>query len=360
MLSILPTPTNPAANSGSSDAESLKDNRDNTARFWQLVDELCQQHSLSSTTASTDLASDLSSNVPADFPADFSEQLQSFNIPFTRKGNHIELTCSPIDWASIVRVRDLPDSELNIYHFRSIDSTNNWLKDQANTLDPDKTTICTADHQSAGRGRNTGKKWYSPFGASLYYSIARFYSMPLAELVQIGMATGVVCCQTLEQLGLTGTQLKWPNDIYIDGKKVGGILSESLQQDSGLVQLIVGIGINISMPQDATSIIDQDFTDLQSHTNINKSDFVALLTANLNHMLTSWHANSWDTYLHQWRQHDYLHGKNLELIDNKNNKNETIAAIAEGIDAAGRLLCRLPDGSIKTVLSGEVSVKARN
>jgi BirA family transcriptional regulator, biotin operon repressor / biotin---[acetyl-CoA-carboxylase] ligase len=116
-----------------------------------------------------------------------------------------------------------------------------------------------ADAQSAGRGQR-GRRWESPAGAALYLTLAWPTPRPLSGLAGLSLAVGLAVRATLARLGLDA-RLKWPNDVWLDGRKLAGILVELLNAGSGVVAL-VGIGINRCLPADVVTAIDQPVTDL--------------------------------------------------------------------------------------------------
>ena len=128
----------------------------------------------------------------------------------------------------------------NILHFETLDSTQTYLKEHFNTLD-DKTVV-VADEQTAGRGR-FDRKWVSQPGG-LYFSILLKPTQCdfLANLTQL-MALSI--CQAVEKHGVQ-PNLKWPNDVQVNGKKLCGILSKAVVQDGHIVCVALGVGINVS------------------------------------------------------------------------------------------------------------------
>jgi BirA family biotin operon repressor/biotin-[acetyl-CoA-carboxylase] ligase len=102
--------------------------------------------------------------------------------------------------------------------------------------------LLAAEEQTAGRGRR-GRRWHSARGASATFSVAYFSRRPLRELAGLSLVAGVAVAQALHELGATGTRLKWPNDLVIDGDKLGGILVETRRARSATLA-VIGIGIN--------------------------------------------------------------------------------------------------------------------
>ncbi len=140
-------------------------------------------------------------------------------------------------------------------HFDSIGSTNTWAKEHVEELDSDCLTIITADEQTAGRGRFT-RDWVSPKGCNLYVTYVVF----VKDLrFSIGNLPQVLALAALEAHVSVG--IKWPNDLVIGKKKLGGILCEVVQCDFGYA-VVVGLGLNINMPKSYFDKIDRPATSL--------------------------------------------------------------------------------------------------
>src|ERR1700733_11838983 len=135
--------------------------------------------------------------------------------------------------------------ECNRIHFSAIDSTNTWAKQNIHLFNPKKITLVTAEMQHEGRGRFK-RRWVSPSGLNMYASFCFFVSKENKNLSTIGQVMGISAARILEEFKVS-PKLKWPNDLILRGKKLGGILCET--QDRGeQFCIIAGIGININMP----------------------------------------------------------------------------------------------------------------
>jgi BirA family biotin operon repressor/biotin-[acetyl-CoA-carboxylase] ligase len=140
-------------------------------------------------------------------------------------------------------------------HFKRIHSTNSWAKEHARSLSPTHITYITADQQTAGRG-SLGKSWLSPKG-NIYASL--FFTIPKEApyLSNIGQLLSYSAALALEKLAFH-PKIKWPNDLQIEGKKIGGILTETVPLNDRL-GVVVGIGLNVNM---VPSPLDQPATSL--------------------------------------------------------------------------------------------------
>lgn len=129
----------------------------------------------------------------------------------------------------------------NILSFIEIDSTNNMAKKIAKEYP--EGTIIISEKQTSGRGRR-GRIWSSPFGSGLYFSVLLKPKLPIITIPRLTILAGVVVAKSLEKLGVN-VKLKWPNDIILENKKIGGILSEMSLEGNDIEYVILGIGINV-------------------------------------------------------------------------------------------------------------------
>src|ERR1043165_1078103 len=144
-------------------------------------------------------------------------------------------------------------------HFLAIDSTNTWAKQNVHIFDQQRITLVTAEAQYGGRGRFK-RRWQSPSKLNLYASFCFFVPKEQQNFSTISQIIGVSAAKTLETFE-TNPKLKWPNDLIVEGKKLGGILCETQVHGTSLF-IIAGIGININMPKEFLNQIDQPATSL--------------------------------------------------------------------------------------------------
>ena len=132
-----------------------------------------------------------------------------------------------------------------VHCFPVIDSTNQYLLERVNTLSSGES--CLAECQTAGRGRR-GKPWVSPFGCQLILSMYWRLEQGMAAAMGLSLAVGVAVVEALESLGYPGVALKWPNDLYYQGRKLAGILVEMSGSAGASCHLVIGVGLNLAMP----------------------------------------------------------------------------------------------------------------
>lgn len=242
---------------------------------------------------------------------------------------------------------------LEIHH--QIDSTNRYLVEQAR----DKTCsgwVCFAERQTAGKGRR-GREWVSPFGSNIYLSIAWQFPQGGAAIAGLSLAVGVAVVRALRDQQLHDVGLKWPNDIYSQGKKLGGILIEVSGEVDGSCNAVIGVGLNLFLPENKASSITQAWTDITTITGQRPVFRNALAGGLLNHLLpviASFEEQGIGAYLDEWRRYDCLRGLPATLFIAQN----TIEGIVEGVNDSGLLLLKRADGNVQAFASGEVSFSA--
>lgn len=239
-----------------------------------------------------------------------------------------------------------------------IGSTNNYLMQQIQTA-PSSGYACFAEYQTAGRGR-LGRQWISPFGKNIYLSVLWHFAQSPAFLAGLSLAVGVAAIRTLQQLGIAQTGLKWPNDIYWQGKKLGGILIEVSGESAGPCSAVVGIGLNLCLSRQEAQNIDKPWTDLFTVTQQGgavptRNRLASVLLNNLLPVINDFAVAGFSGFIEEWRKHDCLYGQQATLYIGK----QQIAGIVRGINDSGCLLLET-DGRLQAYASGEVSFNRLN
>jgi len=221
-----------------------------------------------------------------------------------------------------------PDyATLGLEIFSQLDSTNQYLLTHPALATP---TACLAEFQSAGRGRQ-GRHWLSPYAGGLCLSL----TLPASPaFTGLPIALGVTTVETLQQLGVDGLCLKWPNDVWRNGCKLGGILVETRFQPKQAPIWVAGIGLNVnlspsvSLPQDGVS-------------SANLSDCAVDRNVLAGHLIVAWlnaaqclATQGLAPFVHAWQTWDYLAGKMVQITQDKQNE---VTALVLGIDAQGAL-----------------------
>lgn len=246
----------------------------------------------------------------------------------------------------LARMRLAAELPGRIHVFPALDSTNQWALQQAQCGD-----VCLAEQQSAGRGRR-GRSWQSPAGVNLYLSLRWCFEQVPENLPILSLVTGLAVADALEDCSITGHGLKWPNDVYYAGKKLGGILLESV---GDLKQLVIGVGLNINMPVEAATGIDQPWISLRE-IGSQPVDRNQVAAAFLDRMLARLHTFpqlDMAQFQQEWRRHDVLNRRPVRVFSG----NKTFEGIASGVNSQGQLQLKLIDGLIKNFSSADVSVR---
>ncbi|TNF69563.1 MAG: biotin--[acetyl-CoA-carboxylase] ligase [Gammaproteobacteria bacterium] len=241
--------------------------------------------------------------------------------------------------------------------FETLESTNdflNTLKTEAHDLP----IICLSEQQTKGKGR-FGKPWYAPFGQNIYLSIAISPDIDITELSGLALATGIGITQAIESTCQLPKQLKlkWPNDIFYDDKKLGGILIEAQAEANGQCRLVIGIGINVNMQFDskANKSITQPWSSIYQASQTYQ-DRNLLIISMIEHTLTvieTYQLNGLTPFLPQWQERDLLFNQTIDIVSGKHSYH----GIAKGINKHGHLKFELPDKTLKTFASGEASIR---
>ncbi len=209
--------------------------------------------------------------------------------------------------------------------------------------------VCMAERQTQGRGR-LGRTWISPFGRNLYMSATWEFSGGVAALEGLSLAVGVAVSRAVESLGVEVISLKWPNDILLNGRKVGGVLLEMLGDPSGLCQVVVGIGINVAMPRDVA--IDQPWADLGSYPGVTRNGLAGAVLGELLPLLATYAETRFRSYRQAWEELDAYGGERVRL----STPGAEVEGVARGVSDTGAI-CLDIDGNRRFYSGGEISLR---
>ncbi len=233
----------------------------------------------------------------------------------------------------------------------SLDSTNSELLRRETPASGIAALL--AERQTGGRGRR-GKQWTSPLTAHLYLSVARQFSGGLSRLGGLSLVAGVAAAEALHASGYPEVRLKWPNDLVVAGHKLGGLLVEGGGEHAGPVRAVIGLGLNVRMPESMAVTIDQPWTDLVrlSTTAPSRNALVATLLSHWVPALEEFDAQGLAPFLPRYARLDALAEREVSI----QLGTETQVGTALGIAADGALRVRI-DGAEKIFHAGEVSVR---
>lgn len=270
----------------------------------------------------------------------------------TNKGYKLDVLSDKLDkWAIVNNLRpELKDIDIRVYE--SIDSTNTEAKRILNSENLSNFTILVSDEQTSGRGRH-GKSFKSPKGTGVYFSIIFFptqnFSYNSFDLVTIKVAVSII--NAIKNKTDKNPEIKWVNDIFLNHKKICGILTEADTdfESKKVRSIITGIGINFTT--EFTDELSPIAGSLSAH-DLRRSELVAEI---INQFYESIYFQSDADVLQAYKAHSLLLGRsvNFELNGTK------YEAIAKDINENGNLIVETTDGQILTLSSGEVSVKGQ-
>jgi len=242
-----------------------------------------------------------------------------------------------------------------LQHFASVSSTNTLLLEAAASAAPEG-TVYVADEQTAGRGRG-GHAWHSAPSDGLYVSALVKPSLHLRDALLLSLATGLAAWQAIHEVTGVSIDIRWPNDLLIGNKKLGGILVETAVEpgdDARLRYAVIGIGINVhhkKFPEDLGKIATS--VALQSDPPVYRSPILISLLRALDIELMRLEGNSLfdgSNLLQRFAAHSsWVHGKCVRVPEQGGYTGRTA-----GLDERGFLLVDSDDGTSRTVLSGGV------
>lgn len=235
----------------------------------------------------------------------------------------------------------------------AVDSTSDHLKRELASLANGTYRVCLAEWQHAGRGRR-GRRWISPYGSNLYLSLAAQVNEATLGAGGLSLAVAIAVAEALQDCGLHGAGLKWPNDIYYQGRKLAGILLDLSGESGGPYSIVIGIGINLKIPAVAAREIDQPWADLsQSGITVNRNQLSVQIISSLVRTLELFNEHGLRAFIKDWERLDLVSGRTVEL---HHEHKPMITGVARGIDSRGALLIE-HDGTTRSYHAGEVSLR---
>jgi len=256
----------------------------------------------------------------------------------------------PLDRAILeAALRDRSSRVASLEVLREVDSTSSYLA-RCELPTDGRVRICIAEHQTAGRGRR-GRTWQSAAGAGITLSIARAFPGPVSGLVPLGIVVGVLAARALRAHGVERVGLKWPNDLLVESRKLGGVLVEVDGREPP--RAIIGLGLNYDSAA-LESRIDQASTDVcrSAACRPERSALAGALLAELVSGLDRFVATGLPPFRAAWNGLDVLAGRTV-CVDTAAG---AVHGTARGIAEDGGLRVDTHTGS-RVFHSGEVSVR---
>jgi len=247
-------------------------------------------------------------------------------------------------------------------HVRSIDAA--WTVDSTNSVLLARPNppfgfceVMLAEYQTAGRGRR-GRAWVAPPGGSICLSLSWAFREVPQDLGALGLVIGVCALRALRESEVERVGLKWPNDLVVEGKKLGGILIELRAESAGPACVVIGIGLNVALGaklleairETGVSPIDLVTAGLEHHS---RNALAAALITQIVRGLLGFEKEGLRPFAEEWRDADALRGRQIDV-----HTLEGVArGLARGIDLHGALVVETPQG-VRRFISGDVTVRA--
>lgn len=232
----------------------------------------------------------------------------------------------------------------NIYYQPIISSTNEWILQNIPSLK--KGDLCVAEYQTAGRGRR-GRQWLSPFAGQIIFSFYWTFD-PQKSIEGLSLVIGLAIAEVLN------VQVKWPNDILLDGRKLGGILVEIANHKNGMLNLVIGVGINVSLSKQTE--ISQPYAEIcEIDPDVDRQTLLPKLIQHLYARLNIFEKNGIDAEFQQaWQSYNAFSNSEVNVLTEQG----VISGIEQGIDERGYLKI-LRGNKIQMFNGGEVSLRKK-
>lgn len=269
------------------------------------------------------------------------------------RGYKLPQAVTLLDEVSISQAMGAMHSWLKLELHDHLESTNTYLMQKLSGGQAHASCVA-ANLQTKGRGRR-GRTWQAGLGASLTFSLLWRFQCGAAALSGLSLAVGIALIRTLHSMGIHQAQLKWPNDILINREKLAGILIELQGDMEGPSVAVIGVGINLNLPNNIKQQIDQPAIDLASVTTqtINPNTLLGSLLQQLADVLRDFEQNGFKSLRNEWMQHHVYHLQQVRMLMPDGRE---VYGIVQGIAEDGALLVETPCG-LQQFTSGEISLR---
>ena len=240
----------------------------------------------------------------------------------------------------------------------SVDSTNTVLLSRPHPPNG-SSEVMLAEYQTAGRGRR-GRPWLAPPGGSICMSFNWTFSDVPEDLGALGLVIGICELRALRKLGVTQAKLKWPNDLLVNDRKLGGILIELRAESDGPAYVVVGVGLNVSL---GASLIEKIATTGMAATDLvtaagmespSRNTVAGAILDACVHGLLEFEREGLRPFIEAWPEGDALRGRTVNI---RGASGDIARGLVRGVDLHGALLVESLDEGLKKFMSGEVSVR---
>ncbi|MCH9699541.1 MAG: biotin--[acetyl-CoA-carboxylase] ligase [Gammaproteobacteria bacterium] len=214
--------------------------------------------------------------------------------------------------------------------------------------------VCVAESQTQGRGRR-GRAWVSPEGHNVYLSMSWQFQNQLKELTGLSLAIGLAVIRALQTFKVDELSLKWPNDVYCQHRKLGGILVDIVARNEAQCLAVIGVGLNRWVAPDSAVTIDQQWIDL--YTTMQESmparnRLIAELIQHIIVVLQQFEQSGFSGFQEEWNRWDHLKGRKIVLHMGQ----QEVTGISKGINVQGMLAVEDTSGNVGHYSIGEVSL----
>lgn len=220
---------------------------------------------------------------------------------------------------------------------------------------PRRTIACLAEHQTAGRG-TSGREWVSGFGSSLSLSLLWHFHKDPSEMLGLSLAIGVAVVRALTIYGISNDiQLKWPNDILWQQKKLAGILIELVAESHSLCSVVIGVGLNVNMPSTLGQHISQPWTQIAEITQQapSRNQLAGILLNQCILATQEFGKKGLAPFIPEWRNYDSMINKPVTVTTLQHQ----FSGIMRGISARGELVLETENNEIHNFLTGQASLR---
>jgi BirA family biotin operon repressor/biotin-[acetyl-CoA-carboxylase] ligase len=288
------------------------------------------------------------------------ERLRAIGVDIKALARRGYRLAKPVELLDAGRIRAELSAE-SLVHLRAlellfeVDSTNTRLL----ASDPPPSSmadVCLSELQHSGRGR-LGRRWIAPFGGGIAMSLGWTCNDVVRTLPALSLGVGVAVAQALGRAGAEGISLKWPNDIWFNDRKLGGVLIELRGEAGGAAHVVIGVGVNVTLPEEARREVEASGVAVAAVADAcrqppSRNLLAGAILDELLSMLLQYERYGFAAFRDAWTALDGLNGRPAQVIVGQSS----ILGIARGVDADGALLLETPD-RLQRFVSGEASLR---
>lgn len=281
-------------------------------------------------------------------------EAREYGMPIEARRGRGYALAQAVDWLDPARVDAAMGVAADAFDLRILDrvgSTNDAVLSIADAQ-PGRVLVVTAELQDGGRGRR-GRRWSSGVASGLTFSMLWQVRARRAQIAAASLVVGVGLWRALAQVGGAQVRLKWPNDLLCEHAKLGGVLIE-IATERGAGVMVIGVGLNVRLPEPVKAAIDQPVTDLHAlGVSVDRSSILGLCLRHVHEALTQFEQEGFVRLRQEWSAHAAYLGDAVTLRQSHGPADD---GIMTGIDEDGALLLTTPQGS-KKIYSGDISLR---